>query len=198
MSKTLKHEIKADSLLEKGMALLWSKGYNATSVNDIVNAAGVPKGSFYFYFESKEDFVIKAIEMYFEAQFGPAREILGNKELSAKERLLTFHNYRYSVLKNEMDFKMGCLACNIGNEMAEHSENIREAILELETAVLAEIVEVVREAQADGDVNAALNATDLVAFFEDAGKGAMTTMKEMKSSYPIDNYMNMVKTMLFQ
>ncbi len=198
MSKTLKHEIKADSLLEKGMALLWSKGYNATSVNDIVNAAGVPKGSFYFYFESKEDFVIKAIEMYFEAQFGPAREILGNKELSAKERLLTFHNYRYSVLKNEMDFKMGCLACNIGNEMAEHSENIREAILELETAVQAEIVEVVREAQADGDVNAALNATDLVAFFEDAGKGAMTTMKEMKSSYPIDNYMNMVKTMLFQ
>ncbi len=198
MPKTLKHEVKADALLEKGMALLWSKGYNATSVNDIVNAAGVPKGSFYFYFESKEDFVIKSIEMYFEAQFGPAREILGNKEVSAKERLLAFHNYRYEVLKNEMDFKMGCLACNIGNEMAEHNENIRNAILKKETIVQREITEVVMEAQEDGDVNPDLNAADLVAFFEDAGKGAMTTMKEMKSSYPIDNFVNMVRTMLFR
>jgi TetR/AcrR family transcriptional repressor of nem operon len=63
MSKTLKHEIKAEALLDKGMPLLWSKGYNATSVNDIVQVAGIPKGSFYFYFDSKEDFAVKAIDM---------------------------------------------------------------------------------------------------------------------------------------
>ena len=38
-------------MIEKGMMLLWSKGYNATSVKDIVDAAQVPKGSFYFYFD---------------------------------------------------------------------------------------------------------------------------------------------------
>ena len=65
MSKTLKHKVKADALLDKGMGLLWSKGYNATSVNDIVKEAGIPKGSFYFYFESKEDFAVKAIDRYF-------------------------------------------------------------------------------------------------------------------------------------
>ncbi|MGI9551957.1 MAG: TetR/AcrR family transcriptional regulator [Aurantibacter sp.] len=198
MQKTLKHEIKADYLLEKGMELLWSKGYNATSVNDIVMSAGVPKGSFYFYFDSKEDFVIKAIDMYFQEQFAPIREILQDKTVSPKRRLLDFHEFRCNTLKNEMDCKMGCLACNIGNEMAEHNENIRTAILERETIVKSLITEVVKEAQELGEVDPDLNAADIVAFFEDAGKGAMTTMKEMQSSYPIDNFMNMVRTMLFR
>ncbi|WP_425235973.1 TetR/AcrR family transcriptional regulator [Ulvibacterium sp.] len=198
MQKTLKHEIKADYLLERGMELLWSKGYNATSVNDIVVAANVPKGSFYFYFDSKEDFAIKAIDKYFLAQFAPAQEILMDKTVSPKQRLLNFHEFRCNVLKNEMECKMGCLACNLGNEMAEHNENIRKAILQRETLVQAQITAVVEEAQELGEIDSTLNAADIVAFFEDAGKGAMTTMKEMKSAYPIDNFMNMVRAILFK
>ncbi|MBL4709818.1 MAG: helix-turn-helix transcriptional regulator [Flavobacteriales bacterium] len=57
------------------MEIMWSKGYNATSVNDIVKAAEVPKGSFYFYFKSKEDFAIKALEKYFSMHFTPANKI---------------------------------------------------------------------------------------------------------------------------
>lgn len=198
MHKTLKHEIKADYLLERGMDLLWSKGYNATSVNDIVVAANVPKGSFYFYFDSKEDFAIKAIDKYFQAQFAPAQEILLDKTVSPKQRLLNFHEFRCNVLKNEMECKMGCLACNLGNEMAEHNENIRKAILQRETLVQAQITAVVKEAQELGEIDSTLNAADIVAFFEDAGKGAMTTMKEMKSAYPIDNFMNMVRAILLK
>ncbi|MEO0525645.1 MAG: TetR/AcrR family transcriptional regulator [Bacteroidota bacterium] len=198
MEKTLKHEIKADFLLERGMEILWSKGYNATSVNDIVGAAGVPKGSFYFYFESKEDFVIKAIEMYFDAQFTPASEFLNNKKVSPKQRILDFYAYRAKILKEELECKKGCLACNIGNEMAEHNENIRRVIVENEKIVHEQIASAVKEAQEAGEIDAAWNAMDVVAFFEDAGKGAMTSMKELQSSYPIDNYMHMVRTMLFK
>ncbi|MCW5516819.1 TetR/AcrR family transcriptional regulator [Muriicola sp. Z0-33] len=198
MQKTLKHEIKADYLLEKGIHILWSKGYNATSVNDIVMAAGVPKGSFYFYFDSKEDFAVKAIEKYFEAQFSPARKILENEDLSPKQRLLDFYLYRCTILKEEMDCKMGCLASNIGNEMSEHSESIRLKILEKETLVLACIREVVEEAQNRGEIDASLVPQDLVAFLEDAGKGAMITMKEMQSSYPVDNFLQMVNRVLFK
>lgn len=196
MSKTLKHDLKADSLLEKGMELLWSKGYNATSVNDIVKVADIPKGSFYFYFDSKEDFAVKAIHKYFEFQFTPAKEILTNTSISPKQRLLDFHEYRGNVLKGEMGCKMGCLACNIGNEMAEHSERIRTTILEKEQYVLNIITEVIQEAQDYGEINSDMKASDIAAFIEDAGKGAMTTMKEMKSSYPIDNLMNMIRYIL--
>jgi TetR/AcrR family transcriptional repressor of nem operon len=198
MSKTLKHEVKADFLLDKGMALLWSKGYNATSVNDIVKVAGIPKGSFYFYFESKEDFAVKAIERYFALMFTPAREILENKSISPKQRLLDFHEYRHGVLKNEMDCKMGCMASNLGNEMAEHNEKIRTAILNKEQLVLSLITKTIQEAQDYGEIDNSINAEDIAAFIEDAGKGAMISMKEMKSSYPIDNLMNMIRTILLK
>ena len=198
MAKTLKHDLKSDSLLDKGMELLWSKGYNATSVNDIVKVAGIPKGSFYFYFESKEDFVVKAIEKYFNDHFTPAKEVLMDTSVSPKQRLLNFHEFRISMLKNELGCRMGCMACNIGNEMSEHSERIRMCILNKEQQILALITEVVQEAQDYGEINNTIAAKDIAAFIEDAGKGAMTTMKEMNDSYPIDNFMNMVRHVLLK
>ncbi len=198
MTKMVNSEVKSDFLIEKGIELLWSKGYNGTSVNDIVKAADVPKGSFYFYFKSKEDFVIKVIEKYFDCHFGPAKKILSNKLISPKQRLLDFHQYRYDMLKNEMEFTKGCLACNIGTEMSDHNENIRQIIMVKEQLILSLITEVIKEAQDIGEINKTIKAEDMAAFIEDAGKGAMTTMKEMKSSYPIDNFMNVIKTIFIK
>ena len=198
MQKTSKHEIKSDYLLEKGMELLWSKGYNATSVNDIVLAAGVPKGSFYFYFDSKEDFAVKAIDKYFSEVVTPAFDILDDRNTSPKERLFAFYEYRVKVLKEEMDCKMGCMASNLGNEMAEHSEVIRKKIAEKEHGVYHKIIDVIQEAQSAGEISSSINATDLATFMEDAGKGAMITMKEQNSAYPIDNVLNMIRKVLLK
>ena len=198
MSKTLKHEVKADSLLAKGIELLWSKGYNATSVNDIVKAAGIPKGSFYFYFESKEDFTVKAIDKYFSLNFAPVKEVLQNKSVSPKQRLCDFYEFRHNMMKNEMDCKMGCMAANLGSEMSEHNEKIRTSILVKEQMILSLITEVIQEAQDYGEIDNALKAEDIAAFVEDAGKGAMVSMKEMKSSYPLDNLMNIIRNTLLK
>ena len=198
MSKTLKHEVKADFLLDKGIALLWSKGYNATSVNDIVKEAGIPKGSFYFYFKSKEDFAVQAIEKYFNMQVKPALEILHNTSVSPKQRILNFYEFRVEMLKNELECKMGCMGCNIANEMAEHNDAIRKVIASKTKMVRSYITEVVEEAQDYGEINKSVNAADIVEFMEDAGKGAMITMKEMQSAYPMDNVLNMIRTFLLK
>ena len=196
MQKSTKQEIKADILLEKGMELLWIKGYNATSVNDIVMAAGVPKGSFYFYFDSKEDFAVKAIDKYFSEVVKPTFDILDKRDLPAKERILTFYELRVKMMKEEMNCRMGCMACNLGNEMAEHSEHIRRIIAEKEHYLYNKLIDCVQEAQSDGEIRSDINATDLATFMEDAGKGAMITMKERNSAYPIDNVMNMIRKVL--
>ncbi|MGI9547851.1 MAG: TetR/AcrR family transcriptional regulator [Flavobacteriaceae bacterium] len=198
MQKTLKHEIKADYLLEKGMELLWAKGYNATSVNDVVTAAGVPKGSFYFYFDSKEEFVAQAIDKYFTDKVSPVFEILNKEGTSPKERILAFYEHRVKVLKEEMDCRMGCLASNLGNEMAEHSEVIRKKIAEKEYWAYGKLIDVIQEGQTLGEISRNLSATDLATFMEDAGKGAMITMKEMNSAYPIDNVMNVIRKVLLK
>ena len=196
MSKTLKHDIKADFLLDKGIELLWAKGYNATSVNDIVKLAEIPKGSFYFYFDSKEDFAVQAIEKYFNKQFVPALEVLQNKEMSPKERLFAFYEFRANTLQEELKCKMGCLGCNLANEVAEHSEAIRTIIASKGALIKNHIASVIQEAQDLGEIKSTMKARDLAEFIEDAGKGAMTTMKEMNNAYPIINFTKMVTTIL--
>ncbi|MEO0572952.1 MAG: TetR/AcrR family transcriptional regulator [Bacteroidota bacterium] len=196
MPKTQRHEAKADHLIEKGMMLLWSKGYNATSVKDIVDAAEVPKGSFYFYFDSKEDFAVKAIDKYFNQTFPPALEILENTSIGPKQRIINFYEFRAQILKDEFNCKMGCMGCNLANEMGEHSEPIRKAIEQKTDKVKAHIVEVIEEAQDYGELDNSVLALDLVNFMEDAGRGAMVSMKELDSCYPIDNFVLMIKYLM--
>ena len=53
---------KRDLILAQGAHLMTRRGYHGTGVLDIVQAAGIPKGSFYHYFASKEDFAVQALE----------------------------------------------------------------------------------------------------------------------------------------
>ena len=197
MPKTLKHDVKADFLLEKGTELLWSKGYNATSVNDIVKAAGIPKGSFYFYFDSKEDFAVRAIEKYFDFNMGMVFQILHNpEESSPRQRLMNFHEFRAAMLRDELGYTGGCMACNLGNEMAEHSEKIRRAIQAKEEILVTNIAKVIQQGQDAGEIDTAFDAHDMAAFIEDAGKGSMVSMKETNSSYPIENFLTMIRRLI--
>ncbi len=196
MLKTIKHDAKANFLLEKGMEILWSKGYNGTSVNDIVRAADVPKGSFYFYFESKEDFTVKAINKYFDLHFSQSKNILGDKSIAPKQRLLDFYLFRSNILRDEMECKMGCMACNLASEMAEHNEKIRIAIMVKGEKIRSLITTVIEEAQKLGEIKSVMKPEVMASFIEDAGKGSMISMREMKSAEPIDNFMTMVKEIL--
>ena len=196
MSKTLKHTIKADSIIEKGIMLFWSKGYNATSIKDIVDAAGIPKGSFYFYFDNKEDFAVKAVDSYFDKMMPPIFELLDNDDIPPKQKLLSLYGFRVDHMKNELNCTMGCMGCNLVSEMAEHNERIRIAIESKTSLVKNKIANVIEQAQNLGEVSAEYDPLDLTNFFEDAGRGAMITMKEMKSAYPIDNYLRMITNIL--
>ncbi len=196
MLKTKKHDEKSNYLLDKGMELLWAKGYNATSVNDIVKHADIPKGSFYFYFESKEDFAVQAMDKYFKAFQTPSLEILKNSSESPKQRLLNLYEFRITMLKEKLNCTMGCLACNLSNEMSEHSEAIRTKAAEISKLIEASLVEVVKEAQEKGEIKESIDAIKMISFFENAGKGIMISMKEVKNSEPIDNYYYMIRQFL--
>ena len=57
----MKRTHKRDDLIRVGRDLIVRQGFNATGLSDILTTAGVPKGSFYYYFESKEDFGLAII-----------------------------------------------------------------------------------------------------------------------------------------
>lgn len=196
MVATLKHIEKANYLLDKGMHVIWQKGYNGTSVNDIVQAADVPKGSFYFYFKSKEDFTVKAIDRYFMLLTSPAESILNNPdEPSALKRFISLLEFKNQHVKDEFDC-CGCMACNVSAEMANQNEQIRIVLEKNENAFRAKLVSALKMAQEKGELNLNINVEQLVAFVEDAWKGAMITVKMTKNHEALDNALKFSKLLL--
>ena len=196
MGVSYKHEAKKGHILDKGMPILWSKGYNGTSVGDIVKAAGVPKGSFYNYFESKEDFAIQALDKYFYSVVPQAMEILENEELNHKERIFQIYAFRVKKALDELDYKMGCMALNLGNEMSDHSEAIRKAIVAKESFVKGTIIAALKEGQEAGDIKSTLSPESMINFIEDAWKGAMVTTKEYRTEEPLNNFLDVLNKVI--
>lgn len=197
MGVSSKHIEKSDYLIEKGLSILWSKGYNGTSVNDIVNAAEVPKGSFYFYFESKEDYVVKVLEKYFEnKRANIIKDIFNDADTAPKECILNFYKLRVKYIKEQLKCTLGCMGSNMGTEMAEHSEKIRTTIVAEERKIRLQVVEVVQKAQEAKEITNPIDAEKIVDFIEDSFKGMLTSMKETKSSEPLDNFLRFLSVIL--
>lgn len=76
---------KRDLILAKGAAVMTRRGYHGTGVQEIVQAAGIPKGSFYHYFASKEDFALQALEFIYQPRLQRAKELLTTTDLSIKQ-----------------------------------------------------------------------------------------------------------------
>ena len=79
---------KRELILAKGSQVMTRRGYHGTGVMEIVQAAGIPKGSFYHYFASKEDFALQALDFVYRPRLMRYAEALGNAALSPRARFL--------------------------------------------------------------------------------------------------------------
>lgn len=82
------HEERKNEIIKAAAVLFSEKGYEACSVNDILNAVGIAKGTFYYYFKSKEDVLDAAVMQMSEQILAQVREAAGRKELSPIERII--------------------------------------------------------------------------------------------------------------
>ena len=196
MTVSAKHKDKKDYILTIGMEILSDRGYHGTSVKDIVSAAGIPKGSFYNYFESKEDFAVKALDKYFDEVVDEVAKVLDDGSKSYKHRLIEHYEHRVAVMLTQPDFKDGCISDSLGNEMGNHSESIRKAITQRESLVKGKLIETVQKAKENGEINTQLDAAVLVNFIEDAWKGAIITRKEYQSDGSMHNLLEVIRNLL--
>ena len=163
------------------MQIMFEQGYNATGVKDIVDAASVPKGSFYNYFESKESFVIEALERVAACKHEEMRRGVLNGESNVLDNYLRFFEDRVNCAV-EANCYSGCFLGNICQEMADCCEPIRlkvKALFDQQVQLLAEIVVA---GQADGSINKELDPTEMAEYLFSSWEGAMLKMKADKTS----------------
>jgi TetR/AcrR family transcriptional regulator, transcriptional repressor for nem operon len=174
-------------LLAAGLELVHAHGFAASGVKDITDAAGVPKGSFYAYFASKEAFAAAILEHYWtdiETRLLPILDADG----STQERITGF----FHALADEHeagDFLLGCLVGNLSLELGGSSEPVRAELIRILDRWDTAITTCVRSGQrGPGDIRADLAAGELAPQLIEAWEGAALRGKVTRSRVPYDRF----------
>ncbi len=113
-------------LLATGYKLIAQKGFTAVGIKQILDTAGVPKGSFYHYFASKEAFGEAIINHYF-TQYKSRLNAIDAQKVSAQQKLYNYFQNWYDTQQNGCDHEK-CLVVKLSAEVADMSETMRKAL----------------------------------------------------------------------
>lgn len=172
------------------------KGYNGTGVQEITQCAGVPKGSFYHYFESKEDFAIQALHYYYGPKIDRFSAALKTSDVSPGERVLRYYQGLVDYFVRQTQPSHQCFIGSLCHEMADESQPIGYAasvILHRSTQVLAECL---REAHVAGELSTEQDPVALAGFISAAWEGALLRMKVDRQIDPLYGFIQQLERLL--
>ncbi len=173
------------ALIRCGMELLTEQGFMSTGIEGVLKRIGVPKGSFYHYFESKEAFgqaVLESYGAYFARKLDrwllqdgvPPLERLGNFVEDTKAGMARYH------------YRRGCLVGNLGQEVAILPESFRDQLESVLCDWQQRLAACLRLAQANGQLPPGSDCDTLAAFFWIGWEGAVLRARLVRSSVPMD------------
>lgn len=172
------------TLVQAGLGLMHGEGYAATGIQAIVEEAGVPKGSFYNHFASKEAFGAEVIDAYSERGQAKLRDILTDSARTPLARLEAYFDDRIAAFRAS-GYVRGCLMGNFSAEAADHSALIRERLAGHFAAWTGLIEACIAEAQAQGSVSRRFAAALLAGFVMNSWEGALLRMRAEESDAPL-------------
>ncbi|MDR5809166.1 TetR/AcrR family transcriptional regulator [Caballeronia sp. LZ019] len=116
-----------DNIIGVGQRLIGAKGFSAVGLNEVLAEAGVPKGSFYHYFGSKDAFGVALLESYFEEYLEELDRTLAEPGLNMAQRLMNYWQM-WQETQSFSDCQGKCLAVKLGAEVADMSEAMRATL----------------------------------------------------------------------
>ena len=176
-----------DKLLQEGLKVVLAQGYCGASVRDIVQAAGVPQGSFTNHFTSKEAFAEEVLDLYFSMVRGNIDKTLRNDSLPPLRRLRAWIDLQIAFLKKG-EFRSGCLIGNLSIEASEQSQLIRRRLSEMFKNINESIVYCLKSAVDVGELSASTDVREVASFFYSSWQGAILQSKVELSGKPLERF----------
>ena len=180
-----------EQILNAGLNLIYRQGFNASGVKEITAESGVPKGSFYNYFASKEDFVIQAIARYTENTSAILEEILVRGEGSPLTRLRSLFN-AWSDPQFMEDNGYSCFTGNLSQEMANLNPQVKEALHASFNNLQSYYTACLQEAQKAGEIDSRFDSEQLAYFIYNSWQGALVRAKAEGDIKPLTIFKEMV------
>jgi TetR/AcrR family transcriptional regulator, transcriptional repressor for nem operon len=190
-----KAEITRQLILEKAFELIYVKGYQATSIDEIIAATNVTKGAFFYHFTNKEEMGLALIYEY----MAPMSEAQMLKPLLASENLLTdIYNLMASMLLDSpvMQAKYGCPHHNLIQEMAPISPNFKEALLAMTNETQAIFIEILEKTKEKGQIRPDIDCKQVALFIMVGYAGIRNIGKLYADNQPYHAYLALLKSYL--
>ncbi len=180
-----------DKILESGLRVVHEFGYNGSSVRDIVEAAGVPQGSFSNHFASKESFGLEILDMYFAARQDLMRRTLLDSSQSPLARLRAYVSQLTTAVVED-DMRSGCMLGNMSTDAAQHSDLIRARLAAIYQEVQAALESCLREAKRKKELPASLDIATTAGFINSGLQGAFAVARVERTTKSMEDFASML------
>ncbi len=172
------------------------KGCHGTGIQAIVNAAGVPKGSFFNYFKSKEEFVLAAMEYTSRSQIAGFEAALLDGATSPRQRILDIYTSMTKAYGDARSYSTGCLVGNLCQELADTRTAVAEKAEYLFRIYTAALTRCIRNAQDAGEVKRDADPDGLAEAIFNSWEGAVLRMKSRRSIHPLKAFLAILAALL--
>jgi TetR/AcrR family transcriptional repressor of nem operon len=180
-----------DHLIDVGLKLMHQRGYNATGLTEILNAADVPKGSFYHHFGSKEDFAVAALERFITHEGEHCAAVLSGSKALPLKRLKRYFNDLVKIYGQKGAIP-GCMMGRFSLEIATESPELRKQISTAFAHWQHAIATVVQQAVTEKELPADTDPESLAGFLLNSWEGALLRSQAEESDAPLEIFMHHV------
>lgn len=184
MSRNQQKQANRERLLDQGVSLIKERGYHGTGLKEILDAVQIPKGSFYNYFGSKEEFGAEVIRHYIEPFIRQLHGHLANPEVDALTAVRNYFDELIAELERQ-HFKGGCLLGNLMGEIGDTSELCRDSLRSALHRYRDLLQTGLERAQNQGGVRVDKSSHAMADVLVDAWQGALLRMKIEQSVAPL-------------
>ncbi|MBK7236256.1 MAG: TetR/AcrR family transcriptional regulator [Sterolibacteriaceae bacterium] len=177
-----------DDLVQAGIGIFTEQGFASTGIDAVLREVGVPKGSFYHYFASKEEFGLAVIDGYARHYDDKLARQFGDAGIAPLDRFGGFLvEARRGMRKH--GFRKGCLVGNLGQEFGCAHEMFAKRLAAVLKGWQRVVGACLREAQAAGELAATADVDKLAKLFWIGWEGAVMRARLERSSRPLDIFM---------
>ncbi|MRR57751.1 MAG: TetR family transcriptional regulator [Deltaproteobacteria bacterium] len=174
-------------IIRAGLGIMARQGFNSTGIDAVLKRAKVPKGSFYHYFSSKQEFGLHVLDHFADGIDRIFTSFLSDESATPLTRM---RNCVESLVARfeENNCSIGCIAANLGQEMADQSEEFRAKLADIFRSWIRHFEQCLGEARDAGEIRDDLSPAYAAECFLSGFEGALLVSKVMKSSLPLKNF----------
>jgi TetR/AcrR family transcriptional repressor of nem operon len=185
-----------ENIIAVGQRIIGAKGFSAVGLNEILSAAGVPKGSFYHYFSSKDAFGVALLDSYFDEYLADLDSTLAKPDLTMAQRLMEYWQL-WQETQSFFDCQGKCLAVKLGAEVADMSEAMRAALNRGTSGIIARLARAIQTGVDEGSLSVREDPSIVAQSLYQLWLGASVMVKIVRNLQPFETAMTTTRQMLY-